>query len=253
MSGSKAKKKEKKAQKAKKAVVAKSAKKPSKPSKAKAATKKAAVKPAKKTAARPEVQSGKKAAVTKPVAKAPASPKAAAMPPAKPGPAAGGKKPPHGSASGGSDAKGADGGVGGEEPLVNPYGASDEAVEEAGEALGVVFPKMAIRIWKAINGGEINDWKFHPLREPASGVVPKGDIIAANTDHRPEDMPDEWITIAEQDGNHLVLEKEDDRLLPDLLLWDHDSGEVDAYSDELANFAEEAEELRDELLSSRRR
>ncbi len=143
--------------------------------------------------------------------------------------------------------------VQGDEPVVNPYGASDEAVEEASEALGVVFPKMAIRVWKAINGGEINDWKFHPLRDPVSASNPKGDIVSINADHRPEDLPDEMISIAEQDGNHLVLEKEDDRLLPDLLLWDHDSGEVDVYSEDLANFAEEAEELRDDLLYSRRR
>lgn len=134
----------------------------------------------------------------------------------------------------------------------NPYGASDEAVEDTGEALGVVFPKTVIRIWKAVNGAEINDWKFHPVREP-SGSASKADIIMMNGDNRPEDLSDDFITIAEQDGNHLVLEKEDDRLLPDLLLWDRDSAEVDPYSEELENFAEEAEELRDELLASRRR
>lgn len=139
------------------------------------------------------------------------------------------------------------------EPEHNPYGASDEAVEDTTELLGVVFPRNVIRIWKALNGAGINDWKFHALRDPANPTADRRDIIHINTDARPEDFPDDFISIAEQDGNHLVLQREDDRLLPELFVWDHDTADVAEYDEDLANFVEEAEEIRDELLRRRRR
>ncbi len=222
-----------------------------KPKKTAAKAAKSARKPvAKKSPKAAKTAKAKAPAALKPVVPAPkkspvktVAPQPAKTPPPKPAKA---EKAP---ASSGKESTGE---AQAPEVFHNPYGASDEAVEDTGEALGVVFPKTVIRIWKAVNGAEINDWKFHPVREPSGGAS-KTDIIMMNGDNRPEDLSDDFITIAEQDGNHLVLEKEDDRLLPELLLWDRDSAEVDLYSEELENFAEEAEELRDELLASRRR
>ena len=110
-------------------------------------------------------------------------------------------------------------------------GTESNNIDAAERQLNVAFPRTLKDIWLVSNGLELPDnWRLYPVFDSSNPRKTANHIVYENTKARWDYMSDDLVSIAQDDyGNHLALKKDRGVLLPEILIWDHETNEVETW------------------------
>jgi wobble nucleotide-excising tRNase len=114
-------------------------------------------------------------------------------------------------------------------------GTESNNIDAAESQLKVAFPDTLKDIWLVSNGLELpDDWRLYPVFDSSNPRKTANHIVYENTKARWDYMSNDLVSIAEDgSGNHLVLKKHGGVLLPEIHIWDHETNEVERWSQSL--------------------
>lgn len=106
--------------------------------------------------------------------------------------------------------------------------ASDDAITEAENQLGVCLPNALKDVWRASNGLEYpQDWRVYPVFDRERPKKSWGNIVEENR-RQPHDYIQEGLLKIASDsyGNHLVLRLKRGVAHPTVYRWDHETAKL---------------------------
>ena len=103
--------------------------------------------------------------------------------------------------------------------------ASQEAIDEAEKALGIIFPDDLKRIWLICNGLEYpQDWRIYPVFDRSKAKKCWGHIAEENRRCSYDHIQKDLLKIASDSyGNHLTLRVIDGVAGEDIFTWNHET------------------------------
>jgi hypothetical protein len=122
-------------------------------------------------------------------------------------------------------------------------GADSEAIDSAEQKLGITLPSLLKETWELSNGLELpGGWILFPVFDPTNPRKTCSNIVHENKPEvRFDYMPDDLVAIAGNGtGNLLVLRAESGALLPDVLVWNHETNKTRTWGRTLADILSKA-------------
>jgi len=121
-------------------------------------------------------------------------------------------------------------------------GTSEEAISETEQEMGVIFPEGLKLVWRKANGFELpGGWHFYPVFDPKKPKNTANHIGYENTKGRWPHMDKSLVSIAGTNtGNQLVLKNIDNVLEETIYIWNHDTNNIHAWSQDLGHVLTQA-------------
>lgn len=115
-------------------------------------------------------------------------------------------------------------------------GASLLDLKRAEKELGALFPDEFKDLYSETNGAKFGDWTMFPV-SPIGNASTTEDIVKQNQTYRPENLPDDMISIGENTiGDMLCYRVRKRWMQQQIYLWTKKTGSIDSKSSTLSQF-----------------
>lgn len=114
-------------------------------------------------------------------------------------------------------------------------GVGEPAIRQAEQKLNARFPQQYIELFQLANSPQIGEWQLFPVKDPDNEKRTWDDVVRQNSEAA--ELPKELLIIGHDGtGDYVCFTVEDGQAQDAVLLWDHETQQVEKLAPSLKQF-----------------
>lgn len=114
-------------------------------------------------------------------------------------------------------------------------GVDESAIRQAEQKLEVRFPQQYVELFQLANGPEVGEWQLFPVQDSHNEKKTWDDVVRQNSEAN--NVPKEFLVIGQDGtGDYVCFGVEGGQAKDAVLLWDHETEQVEKLAPSLKQF-----------------